>query len=293
MIAGGLAQLAAAKFQSIERFYASVMLLQGSNYFFLAAAILTVVLSVQGARMTMAIVAAGHVVAAFWGWRTLLADEESTGGTPRGIHWGEVLSLAGVTGAALLLPQIERLITPKILSLEELAQFGVIAAIVIGPFRVLQMGVGRTLTPRLREAKTPRARRLLMAKEGAVVGIVVLGALVFFWYLTNPLARWLAGPRYGFSDALLAATLFNGFVKVIAAFTRAAITALGTTPQLVAWNVVSWITVLLAAAGAVAGARWGLAGLVWGAAAGTTGGVLAGCVMLVPHLAGSGEEAES
>jgi len=283
MIAGGVSKLAAAKYQSLKRFHVSVLLSQGNNYFFLVAAIVTALFAVEGGRVTLAIVSLGHLLAAVWGWRVLLASADGARGSTT-LRWGEALSLAGMAGASLVLPQLERLITPKVLSLEELAQFGVIAAIVIGPFRVLQMGVGRTMVPRLREADSPRARRRLLVKEAGIVGGFVAAGALLLWYLTNPVARWLAGPEYVFSHALIAATLFSGLVKVIRGFVNATILALGTTRQLAIWNRLGWVTVLAAGGGAIVGSRWGLPGLVYGASAAVLVSVALGGVMLAPHL---------
>ena len=65
---------------------------------------------------------------------------------------GRSLALAGLAASGLLLVQLERLVLPHLLPLSDLALYGVLGAIAGSLFRVLQMGVGFSLLPRLRAA---------------------------------------------------------------------------------------------------------------------------------------------
>ena len=142
VVGGSMAFLAAAKFQSLERFPLSVALAQISSYFLLLAAIVSTGLGVQGPALPLGILALGHVLGAAWGWRKLCREGQVRVVPAAAFGWTEALSLAGVNAALLVMMQLERLVIPKALSLEDLALFGVVASIVIAPLRMLQLGVG-------------------------------------------------------------------------------------------------------------------------------------------------------
>ena len=65
---------------------------------------------------------------------------------------GRGAAFAGLNASGLLLIQLERLVIPHVLPLADLALYGVLGAIAGSLFRVLQMGVGFSLLPRLRAA---------------------------------------------------------------------------------------------------------------------------------------------
>ena len=73
--------------------------------------------------------------------------------------------LAGVSAAGMLFIQLERLVIPHVLTVADLALFGVLGAIAGSLFRLLQMAVGFSLLPRLRGAATVLERRQLIARE--------------------------------------------------------------------------------------------------------------------------------
>ena len=79
---------------------------------------------------------------------------------------------------------------------------------------------------------------------------------------------WLLAGKYQLAPALMLATLLAGFLRVVSAFVTSIVTALGGTRRLGVLGAIAWISVAAGAAGAVIGARWGLAGLVLGVAAG-------------------------
>ena len=98
---------------------------------------------------------------------------------PRGtaeapFSWGEALAFAGVNASGLLLIQLERLVIPHVLPLADLALYGVLGAIAGSIYRVMQMGVGFSLLPRLRAAATVVERRQLVAHEAKLVGAMTI-----------------------------------------------------------------------------------------------------------------------
>ena len=102
-----------------------------------------------------ALVAGQYVLLSIVGWGILGRRHPQDSGEGHSLWEG--LSLLGITAAALLLMQLERLLAPRLLSLEDLARFAVVATLVGSPFRMLQMGAGYTLLPG--SARRPRRTR--------------------------------------------------------------------------------------------------------------------------------------
>jgi Na+-driven multidrug efflux pump len=62
----------------------------------------------------------------------------------------------------------------------------------------------------------------------------------------------------------------SGVSKVINSFARAAAAALATARELWYINVLGWVSIAVAIAAGIAGARWGLGGVIYGVTAGWT-----------------------
>jgi len=164
--------------------------------------------------------------------------------------------------------QTERLILPSVLSLADVATFGVASTLVGSPFRMLQTGVGYTMVPRLRATTSAGERRRLVAAEGRVAAVAVVAAAILAWLASSLIVRWFLAGKYQLEPALVAATLFGGILRVISAFATSIVTALGSTRRLGLLGVIAWLSVAIGVAGGIIGARWGLSGLVFGVAAG-------------------------
>ena len=153
---------------------------------------------------------------------------------------------------------------PQVLPLSALATYGALSAVVGSLFRVLQRGVGYALLPRLRAASTIAQRRRLIAVEAWVVGAVAVGGSLLLWILTPLVERWLLAGKYEFPPSLILAAIAVGLAKILTGFSRATVTALADHRELALVNVSGWISVALAVGAAVVGARWGLAGVIYG-----------------------------
>ncbi len=265
---GGVMMVAAAQFQSERRFALSLALMQSPNLVLFLAAVLTVAAGAREAGLPLFLMTAGGVPLAIWGWRKLFAERHTKPARASEIPWGEALSFAGMQATGLLMVQLERLILPHVLTARDLATFGVLGAIAGSLFRVLQMGVGYTLVPRLRTATNIVERRKLVAHEARMVGLVALAGAAAIWFVTPLAERWLVGDKYHLGGALLVAALVSGVSKVINSFARAAAAALATARELWMINVLGWVSIALAVAAGVVGARWGLTGVIYGVAAG-------------------------
>ena len=283
IVSGGMAYLSSAKFQSLERFPVSVLLAHGPNYFVLLAALVTIALDVDNIILPIAIMTVGHVMAGIWGcWQLLAGNKEKY--KRINFHWADALSLTGAGAALLVMMQLERLVIPKVLELEALATFGLLAAIALAPFRLLQMGVARTLLPRLGNAESIEIRRKLVQKEALIICGTLVATSVAVWVVTPFVVRWFLSGRYEFPPLFVLAVIVAGLVRVLNGFTSAIITALATTRELVSWTVVSWILVFVTGAGAVIGAQWGLTGVIYGASLGWLVRFAVAFVIIIPHL---------
>jgi hypothetical protein len=281
---GGALIVAAAKFQSEQRFGPSLALLQSPNLALLLAALVTVAAGVREAWLALLIMTLGWFPPAIWGWSVLFRERHAQPDRTVEFSWKEGLSLAGVQATGLILIQLERLVLPHVLPLSDLATYGVLGAIAGSLFRVLQMSVGYTLFPRLRAAKDVRQRRGLVAKEARLVGAVVLAGSVAIWIVTPAIERWFLAGKYHLAGSLVLAAVVSGVAKVFNAFSRATASALATTRELSAVNLLGWVSLAVGLVAAIVGARWGLAGVIYGVALGWLMRSLSALYVVARHL---------
>jgi O-antigen/teichoic acid export membrane protein len=282
--AGGVMMVAGAKFQSEQRFGISLGLTQSPNLVLLLAALAVILSKSRDAWLPVAILAFGFVTAAIVGWRILLREHEDKAQGGAWSSWKEALSFAGLNAAGLVLLQLDRLVIPHVLSVNDLATYGVLAAVAGSLFRVLSMGVGYSLVPRLRVAEGVLERRGLIAYEAKLVGAIVVGGAVIIWFVTPLVERWLLAGKYHLAAGLVLASVISGTAKVMNAFTKSIVTALATPAELSLVNLFGWASVGVAVVAAYVGAHWGLAGVIYGVAFGWLLRALAALYFTVRHL---------
>ena len=283
-VAGSAVQVAGAQFQSEQRFGISMALHQSPNLILLLVAGWVVAASSHRAATPLAVWTAGYLTAAIVGWSLLFRERHAKPYRSVDFPWSEALSIAGLSAAGLLLIQLERLLLPHLLPLEELATYGVLAAIAGSLFRVLQMGVGYSLLPRLRAAPGVVERRRLLFKEARlVVGVAATGSLVI-WMATPRIEDWFLGGKYHLSATLVLAAVVTGFAKVLNGFAQSAVSALAEPRELHVVSLLGWVSVGVAVLGAVAGARWGLPGVIYGVGLGWVMRALVGMLLAARHL---------
>jgi Na+-driven multidrug efflux pump len=112
---------------------------------------------------------------------------------------------------------------------------------------------------------------------------VLVGCLVL-WVATPAVEHWLLADRYHFSNALVLAALLAGCAKILSAFSKAAVTALADARELALVNLSGWASVALSIVAAVVGARWGLAGVIYGVGLGWLLRSLAALAVMLRHL---------
>jgi O-antigen/teichoic acid export membrane protein len=268
--AGGLMVVASARFQSEQRFSRSLLLGQSPNIVLLAAALVSVLAHESGAWLPVLISTIGFVVAAWIGWVMLARERRKRHAPAEGpFAWSEALAFAGMNASGLVLIQLERLVIPHALPLADLALFGVLGAIAGSVYRVMQMGVGFSLLPRLRAAEDVLQRRRLVFHEARLVGAMAVVGSLAVWFGTPLVERYLLAGKYHLPGSLLVAAIVSGIGKIANAFSKATASAVADPRELSLVNLTGWISVALGVVGALFGAHWwGLTGLIYGVAVG-------------------------
>jgi O-antigen/teichoic acid export membrane protein len=267
-VAGGAMAVAGAQFQSERRFGLSLALIQSPNVVMLVAALIVLLTGGKRAWLPLVICAVGFVVAGIYGWSLLFRERAAKNTRETWFPWSESLAVAGLNAAGLMLIQLDRLIIPHVLPLRDLAIYGVLAAIAGSFFRVMQMGVGYSLMPRLRAARDLSERCHLIAQEAKLVGVIVVAGSGFVWVVTPLVERWFLDGKYHLTGSLLLAAIISGITKIANSFSKSTVTALATPSELSLVNVLGWVSIALAIPAAAFGARWGLAGVMYGVALG-------------------------
>ncbi len=281
--AGGLMLVASAGFQSQQRFGIALALVMSPNVVLLLGALATIATGAHAVDLSFDLLTLGLVLAAGVGWALALRGRRSSAPT-RAVPWREAFVLAGVSGAVMLFVQLERLVIPHLLTVADLALFGVLGAIAGSLFRLLQMAVGFSLLPRLRAATSVFERRELVAGELRFALVIsILGAAAIL-VLTPPIERLFLDGKYHLSIGLLVAALFSGIAKIAHAFARAVATALASPRELAFVNWAGWLSAAFAIGAAAVGSPWGLTGVVYGIGFGWLAWAVISFAVVMHHL---------
>ena len=283
-VGGGAMSVAGAQFQSEQRYGISLALTQSPNLVLIVAALTVLVAGLKQAQLPVIVSSLGFALAGATGWWILFRERASKPARETWFPWTEAFSVAGMNAAGLVLVQLDRLIIPHVLPLRDLATFGVLAAIAGSFFRVLSMGVGYTMVPRLRAAVSVMERRRLIAHEAKLISALVVVGSLAIWFLTPMIERSLLAGKYHLGGSLLLATIFSGVAKIMNSFTKSTVTALATEREVSVVNLLGWVSVGVAIAAAVVGARWGLAGVIYGVGFGWLVRALSACFLIFRHL---------
>jgi hypothetical protein len=281
---GGVTMAAAASYQRLHRFIPGLLLQQSANLFLISASLIILAGVMRVLWFPVAAISLGYTLVAVLSWSRLLRDHARDEAPRVDSYWTEALHFAGVNGGSLLLLQSERLLIPQVLSLEHLAAFGVLAAVVIAPYRTLQMGANFSVLPRMRSADSVGERRRLLAKESvSLVAMVGLGSIALYW-LAPIVFELIFADKYQFPMSLIVAGILAGIVRAVSGLSTGVATAVCDTRELGQLNTLTWLSTALAATGGIIGARWGLIGVVYGIAFGWL--ILSGAYAFkaFPHL---------
>jgi hypothetical protein len=283
-VAGGATQSLARHFQNRGRPIA-VPLLQASNWLLVPVAVLAAAAGFTDAVSPALLLTGASVLTALTGWVAAMRSAPHGGGEePVRPLFIEAASLMSITVAGSVLLQLERLIMPFAIGLEELGRYGVLAALVGSPFRMVQAAVTFTVVPRMRAARTVPERRRLLQRESLLVIGACAGFSAIMWPLAPYLAHWLLEGRYDLTAALMAATLVSGALKICSAFATSTATALAPASALHWLSVGTWASIGVGSLGALLGSQWGLAGVIYGICAGWVARCVVSLGIALPHL---------
>jgi hypothetical protein len=282
--AGGVTQAVARHFQSRERPIA-VPFLQASNWLLVPVSLITALTGLIDAVSPALLLTAASALTALAGWLAARRDiHPEAEDEPVRPLLGEAVSLMSITVAGSVLLQLERLIMPFAIGLEELGRYGVLAALVGSPFRMIQAAVTFTVVPRMRAAASVSERRHLLRREFLMV-VAACGAFsVVMWPLAPYLAHWLLEGRYDITAPLMAATLVAGVLKICSAFATSTATALAPANALRWLSFGTWVSIGAGSGGALMGAQWGLTGVIYGISLGWVARCTVSLCIALPHL---------
>jgi O-antigen/teichoic acid export membrane protein len=265
VVLAGIGRVAGAFFQSRERFGFSLFLVQIHNWVLLASAPIVLLLRRPFAELVTAVILISYLATSVLGWRlaTRWPKEETQPASSRALTF-EALSAAGLALTSNIFLQIDRLVIGRVLSLEDLARYSIVAAIAGSAYRMLQTGAGYSLTPRLRACSDRAQALVLIRREAALVfAIGVLAALVVVLLTPWLMERFLGG-RYSIPDGLVTLVIVIGFIRIGEAFANAVVIAKGAARHLSLLNYAGWIALALSLLCAWLARPLGLVGVVAG-----------------------------
>jgi O-antigen/teichoic acid export membrane protein len=268
-LAMGVSQSVAGHFQSQRQFGLSAPFTQASNWALMLIALVAWGCGMTSATLPSAFIALAALVTASLGW--IMVVRRTADVVPQAMpagFWNEALSLMTINVAGTLLLQLERLIIPMTIGIENLALFGVAVSLVGSPFRMLHMAVNFTVIPRLRDANTVADRLRLLRRELLLFGIVMAPASVVIWLLAPAIAHWFLGGRYDLSNAIIIAMIISGLLKVLSAFGSSVVSALAPDKGLWLLSSASWVCIALAVGLAFLFRPWGVCGAVYATSVG-------------------------
>jgi O-antigen/teichoic acid export membrane protein len=267
IISFAVTQFAAAYFQSRHHFGLSLTCGNSFNFLLLLVALFFVAFDLHSIFVAMFLLAiiqtifAGMaVLAVISRFRNVVTDYRYS--------WREALAIVLMSASSSLLVQLERLVTPRLLTLEDLATLGVLLAIVGPPFRLLQITLGYVLLPVLRAADGRSERVSLLVRELVLALLVILLIWVFLWFATPFLQELFLTDDYNLSPQLILAALVAGTAKGLSGIARAGVTAVSSVRAIEVMGVLGWFSVFVSIAFAYYLSAFGLPGVIYGVTVG-------------------------
>ena len=268
----------AAVYQSRGLMGWALALSQGPNFVFLVLAVLALAFGIDSAGPVLAGVVAGYLLTNLVGWWRARRDQSQLAPLNGRLALREALASVSIGLSLQLLWQLERVAIPKLTSLDDLATYAVLAAIIGAPFRATQIGIAFTLIEKLRSARDAAAARAVLRHELLVAAVIVAGAVGTVLLVSPLVLHWYLRDKYVIGPALMTVTIAVGLVRVCEGFTTTVITAFGDTAALARISALGWLGLLVGIGAAVVGSRFGLVGIVGGTFCGwltlVTGGML-------------------
>lgn len=258
-------RVVASLYQGERKVFTAMALLQVHNYTLLVAAGIVVLFSTHDESLVVGFIAFGYLCTAGLGWlraRTTMTEGRSRIGLRLLLREGA--SVVGLNVAIQLLFQFERLAIPRVGSMEMLATYAVLTAIAGSPYRMIQAGNTFTLLPRVRAAPDAASARHVIAHEAKTALLVAVLSTLLILACAPVVFHYVLRDRYVIGWSLLAVAICMGAARVCEGFTSTIVSALGSPRRLAQLSAVSWISLAVAVGGVVAGARFGLLGILYG-----------------------------
>jgi hypothetical protein len=266
-MAFAMTRFCGAFLQSKLRLISSLLFANSLNYLLLAVALLALFAGLDKVRISFSVIALLQCVTAVGAVIFVRAQFKSQSSSYK-YSWRESLAFIFMASSSVLLVQLERLITPRLLELEDLAILGVLLAIVGPPFRLIHLTFGYDLLPKLRKIKDKNARLALLSKHAGVALFSILPIWVVIWFGVPLIQRLFLSNEYAMSSKLILAALVAGTVKAFSGIAQASVTALSSIKGMEIMGAVGWVSVLCAVISAWYAAQFDLPGIVYGVAVG-------------------------
>jgi O-antigen/teichoic acid export membrane protein len=259
--AGTLIQLASSILRASGYKASSLLLATWTSWLLLAIGAAAQIWTLDHPALPLAFFATGNSVMATAAWFFLFRIRNAQPSAHDAIRWRESFSLLGIAAVGTIALQLERIIIPFALGVNDLALFSVLASTVIYPFRLLVAGTNFTLIPRLRSAEEHERKRLVRHEVMLIAPIAVI-AIVAIVPVAPMVIHWLTGGSYTVGAALVGSACINGLAKLVQSFSSSVISGAGDEKSVHRLNRFSAIWIVAAMAGGWLGAVYGLIGLL-------------------------------
>lgn len=266
-LAAACSRVAGSVWQSRHRFRPALIQIQSSHVILALLGVLALIFGWKTALLVSALHATYLVFIATVGWRSLLGSSPGASSIER-YPWRECAPILVLMTGVQLAMQLERFLIPQLLRLEDLATYGVLAAVIGSPFQMLGIAITYTLMPRLKSAESRADRSRVLRNELALVVPMVMAGSILAWLLGPWVASLFVGDKFILTTPLILAAILIGLGKVSNALLLAIVKALGATADLNRMNIITWIGLATSIALAWQFSGWGLPGLLVGIACG-------------------------
>ena len=278
----------AAYSRSQHNFRVSLLIFNSFNFVLLTTAIVVSLQAQKGIFFPLAAITCLMFMMATWSVVHVLRTY-STVSASWSYNWREALVWTSITGSAVMLLQLERLVTPKLLTLEDLATLGILLAIAGPPFRLLQLTLGYVLLPKLRRAHTPLERSSLILREIWIAFSLLVPCWILTWYLVPVIDDLFFGAKYPLTGNLVLAVIVASTAKALSGISTASVAGVASDNHLELSGILSWAGVAVSLVAAYVGSGYGLAGVVYGVSLGWFLRILVAAVIVRKHFAADGQ----
>ena len=237
-------------------------LAQLPNWVLLLIAIVALAVPVTSSTPLLLAMVLGYAATTLIGWLKARRGQDGLAELDAEVAFREGLASVSIGLALQLLWQLERVTIPKLLTVEDLATFAVLATVVAAPFRVTQIGVAFTLIEKLRSAPDASHARSVLRRESWTAAALVVGAVLAVLIAKPLVFHYLLNDKYVVGPGLVAATIAVGAVRVAESFSTTSVTAFGSEADLARMSTLAWASLVVAGVASVLLSVFGLVGIV-------------------------------